>query len=116
MLAIRLILMLVQLAAAYAAAPFVTRLLPNLGQFNLFTYAVIVALIVWLVGLATAMLLRDLRPPSMATLWASLVLALIGAALTFVPAVTGALAGVAKGVPLVAYPLIGAVLGYAFKR
>ena len=87
MLAIRLILMAAQLAATYISAPFVTRLLPNLGgQLNLITYAAVAAAIVWVIGLATALLLRDLRRPSLRTLMFTLVLALVGAAAAMVPA------------------------------
>jgi hypothetical protein len=117
MLAIRLILIAAQLIATYMSAPFVTRLMPSLGgQLNLITYAGVAALIVWMIGLATALLLRDLGRPSLRTLWFSLVLALIGAAVAMLPEVTSAVSGIVPGVPLVAYPLLGAVIGYTFRR
>ena len=117
MLAIRLILMAAQLVATYLSAPFVTRLVPGLGgPLNLITYAGVAALIVWVIGLATALLLRDLKRPSLRTLWFSLALALVGAAVAMIPELTGAVDRLVPGVPLVAYPLLGAVIGYTFKR
>ncbi|CAN0506389.1 unnamed protein product, partial [Phaeothamnion confervicola] len=63
-----------------------------------------------------SIVLKDVGHPSSAALTAALVVALIFAALTLVPDVTRLVGSVAKGLPLMAYPLIGAVLGYTFKR
>lgn len=114
----RLILLLVQLAAGWYAGPQVmARLtLPKLGTFDIFAYAVLFAIIVWLVGVVGAFVLKDVAQPSAGTMTVALIGALIGAGLTLFPDVTKAVSGVIKGVSPLAYPLVGAVLGYAIKR
>ena len=74
------------------------------------------SILVWLTGMVGAVVLKDVAQPTPSTLSVALIGALIGAGLTLVPDITKAVSGLAKGVPLHAYPLIGAVLGYAVKR
>ena len=116
MLIFRLVLLLVQLVGAFTAAPYITRLLPKFGQLDIFVYAIVVSIIVWLIGLVASMLLKDIAAPSSSTLTFVVILACVGAALTFVPAVKTAVGSVARGLQPQAYPLIGAVLGYILRR
>ncbi|MGI9422232.1 MAG: hypothetical protein ACR2PA_03495 [Hyphomicrobiaceae bacterium] len=111
----RLVLILVQLAVGWFATPEVLKYLPKLGQLDLFVMAAVVALIVWLVGLIGALVLKDVGQPTPSTLIVSLVCAVIFAGLTLVPDIMRAIDGVVR-IPHRAYPLIGAVLGYAIKR
>lgn len=74
------------------------------------------AILVWLVGVLGAVVLKDVAQPSAATLTATLIGALLLAGATLFPALTKAITGGAKALPLLAYPLVGAVLGYLVKR
>ena len=112
----RLILILVQLALGWFLGPLIVAKIPGVGVLNIFISAIVFALVVWLIGMLGAIVLKDVAQPSPATLTIALVGALIGAGLTLVPDVMKAIAGVVKGVPAQAYPLLGAVLGYALKR
>lgn len=112
----RLILILVQLGLGWVLAPMIMAKLPSFGTLNIFVYAVVFAVLVWLTGMVGAVVLKDVAQPTPSTLSVALIGALIGAGLTLVPDITKAVSGVVKGVPLHAYPLIGAVLGYAVKR
>ena len=112
----RLILFLIQLALGWFLGPLIVAKIPSLGALNILVYAVVFAVLVWLIGFLGAIVLKDVAQPSPSTLTVALVGALIGAGLTMVPDVMKAIAGVVKGVPANAYPLIGAVLGYAIKR
>ena len=112
----RLILVLIQLALGWFLGPLIVAKIPSFGALNIFVYAVVFAIVIWLIGMLGAIALKDVAQPSPATLTVALVGALIGAGLTLVPDVMKAIASVVKGVPATAYPLIGAVLGYAVKR
>ena len=113
----RLILLLLQAVIAWFAAPIIVRYIPGLGGLQLFVYAVVFAILVWVVGLVLSQVLRETGMPSSSTLMASLILGLVGAALvTWLPVfVPGARAGM-RTIPDLAYPLIGALLGYHAKR
>ena len=112
----RLILTIIQLALGWFAAPFIIKYVPNLGQLNIFAYAVVFAILVWIIGFIGSIVLKEVGAPSSSTLTLGLVLALVFAGLTLVPQVMAAVAGVVQGVPTLMYPLIGAVLGYAIRR
>ena len=112
----RLVLLVIQLAAGWGLAPFVVRYVPGFGKLDIFVYALVFAVLIWLVGIIGALVLKDVAQPSPATLTVALVGALIGAGLTLIPAIPQAVAGVLPGLPARAYPLIGAVIGYAVKR
>lgn len=112
----RLLLLVLQLAICWFIGPEIFKKLPQLGQLNIFVQAVVFAILVWVIGVVGAIVLKDVGTPSASTLTAALIGALIGAALTLVPDITKAVASAVKGVPLMAYPLVGAVLGYAVKR
>jgi hypothetical protein len=114
----RIVLTLLQLAIGWNYAPQVRGIVPvNIGALDIFLTAVIVAILVWLVGHIGGLVLKDTPPPSTATLSACLVLALAGAALTLIPQIPQTVNALLKGgVPLRAYPLIGAVIGYLVRR
>ncbi len=113
----RLVLLLVQLAVCWFFGPEIVKKLPSFGpQLNIFMYAVVFAILAWLIGVLGSIVLKDVAQPSTGKLSFALVGGLIGAAITLFPDVTRAIAGVVKGVPLTAYPLIGVVLGYSIKR
>ena len=113
----RLILLLLQAIVAWVAAPYIVRYIPSLGSLQLLVYAVVFAVLVWVVGLVLSQILRDVGLPSSATLVTSLVLALIAAAIylwlpVVVPDAKSVLANLRENV----YPLIGALLGYHLRR
>jgi len=113
----RLILLLVQAAVAWFATPAIVRYIPGLGGLQLFVYAVVFAVLVWVVGLVLSQVLRETGMPSSSTLVASLVLALIAAAIyTWLPVVVPDAKGAMLSVQEKVYPLIGALLGYHLKR
>lgn len=112
----RLVLLLAQIIAGWGLAPRLVQMVPKFGEFRIFIYAIVFAVIVWIVGVIGGLVLKDVAKPSPAALSMALVGALIGAGLTLIPQVTGAVASLVAGVPHNAYPLAGAVLGYALKR
>jgi len=112
----RLVLLFVQLVVGWLGAPYIVRYIPSLGYLELFVYAAVFAILVWVVGLVLSQVLRETRMPSSATLVSALVVALIGAALImWLPGLVPDLAGPMRRIPAVAYPLIGAVLGYQMR-
>jgi len=112
----RLLLLLVQLAVGWLAAPHLARYVPGLGALDIFVYAVIYAVLVTIVGFVGSLVLQGVGTPSTGTLSSSIVFALIFAALTLLPPVTSFVAGFVPGLRPHVYPLIGAVLGYLVKR
>jgi hypothetical protein len=113
----RLVLLALQLAIAWYAGPEIVRFIPGFGGLQLFVYALVFAVLVWIVGLILSQVLRETPTPSSSTLVASVVVALIGAALIiWVPAFVPDLGRPMRQIPSLAYPLIGAVLGYHLRR
>lgn len=114
----RLVLALIQLAAGWYGAPKIMAFvnLPKLGSLTIFVYAVLFAIIVWLVGVVGSLVLKDVAKPSPSTLAVSLIGAALLGGLTLIPDAMSAIAKVIPGVPKLVFPLIGAVLGYAIKR
>jgi Na+-driven multidrug efflux pump len=113
----RLVLLALQLIVAWFAAPEIVRYIPRLGELQLFVYAVVFAVLVWVVGFILSQVLRGMGTPSSSTLVAALIVGLIGAALiTWLPDLVPELRGPMRQIPTLAYPLIGAVLGYHMKR
>jgi len=114
----RLVLMAVQAVAGWFGAH---ELIKYLGLridkgLEIFLYAVIFSVIVWLVGVLAGLVLKDVARPSPSTLAFALVVALVLAAMTKFPEILTAIDKVVPDVPRKAFPLIGAVLGYAVKR
>lgn len=112
----RLVLILLQLAVGWFAAPKIAVYLPKLGTLDIFVMAAIFAMVVWLVGFIGALVLKDVGQPTPSTLVVSLVCALIFAGLTLIPDVMSAIKSVIPHLDKKYYPLIGAVIGYAIKR
>ena len=82
----KLILILLQVVAAWLVGPLIRGLVPVGGVYDLFLYAVVFAIVVYLTGVLAAQVLRDVAAPSSATLSSALILALLAAAfLTFLP-------------------------------
>ena len=113
----RLVLLALQLAVAWFAGPEIVRYIPRLGGLQLFVYALVFAVLVWIVGLILAQVLRDTPTPSSTSLVTSVLVALIGAALIlWLPGIFPDLGRPMGQLPALAYPLIGAVLGYHLRR
>jgi hypothetical protein len=113
----RLVLLALQLAIAWFAGPEIVRYIPRFGGLQLFVYALVFAVLVWIVGLILAQVLRDTPTPSSTTLVTSVVVALIAAALIlWLPGLFPDLGRPLGQIPALAYPLIGAVLGYHIRR
>jgi hypothetical protein len=114
----RIVLTLLQIAVAWQLAPVLRGLIPaKFGALDVFLLAVLVAVIVWLTGHIGALVLKDTAAPSTATLTAVLIGALVFSALTLLPPVMSMVAGlIGSRMPILAYPLIGAIVGYLAKR
>lgn len=113
----RLILLALQIVIAWVAAPEIVRFFPRVGELYLFVFAVVFAVLVWVVGLVLAQVLRDIGTPGSPTLVSCLIVALIGAALIkWLPMFVPDLRGPMHSIPEIIYPLIGAVLGYHVRR
>lgn len=111
----RIILLLLQIAGGHFLTPIIAGQVPVPGQFSLYLYALIAAVVVYLIGLLAAQVVKDVGAPSPATLTMSLVFALIAAALwSFGPSL---LPDVPWGkVPARWAVLGGAILGYLVKK
>jgi hypothetical protein len=112
----RLVLLALQLAIGWFAGQEIARYIPRFGDLQIFVYALAFAVVVWLLGLVLAQVLRDTPTPSSGTLVTSVVVALIGAALTWLPSFFPDLGPPMSRIDDTAYPLIGAVLGYHLRR
>jgi hypothetical protein len=116
-----ILLMILQIGGAWVLAPQVKRYLPAIPQFGgynveIFVWAVLFAVIVFVIGFIGSILLKGVRTPGPGTLTVSLLMALIFAALTFVPPITEAVAQVVPRLEVLLWPLIGAAIGYVIKR
>jgi small-conductance mechanosensitive channel len=115
----RVVLWALQAAVAWVAGPFLFNFartyIPGSGALDLFIYAAVFALIVYVIGLLAALVVKPVGSPSLAALAMSLILALIAAAfatygLELIPQIHAGT--IAKR----AIVLAGAVLGLAMKR
>ena len=89
----------------------------TLGGLDIFVLAVIFAILIIMIGFIGSLVLKEVGAPSSATMTATLVVALIFAALTLVPQIVSWVSSITRGnIPAKAYPLIGAVLGYLIRR
>ncbi len=116
-----IILIILQMGGAWALAPQLKRYLPAIPQFGgynveIFVWALLFAVIVFVIGFIGSIVLKGVRTPGAGTLSFSVLLALIFAALTFVPLITQTVAQFIPGVDVLWWPLIGAVIGYFVKR
>jgi hypothetical protein len=116
----RIVLLLVQIAAAWFLAGPIKSALPTLlgRPYDIFVDALIFAAIIMVVGFAGSLVLKGVRIPTVATFVASLVLACILAGITLFNELSGP---INTALPLLRanptlYPLIGAIVGYQLKR
>jgi hypothetical protein len=111
----RLILMLLQIALGWVGAPLLAKQIPVPDNLRIFLFAVLFAIIVFVVGLVASHIIKDVGTPSSATLTWALVAALVGAALAkFGPMVVTQISW--KQIPANYFALGGAILGYALKK
>lgn len=112
----RLILIALQIALAWFAAPQILRYIPVSGDIAILVQSVTFGVVVWLVGLVGAQALKDVAQPSSATLAWSVIGGAIGGALVIfkVPAMITGATGFAI-VPMFV-PLALAILAYTVKR
>jgi hypothetical protein len=113
----RLVLLAVQLIVAWFGAPYIVRYIPGMGRMEIFVYAAVFAVLVWIVGLVLSQVLRDTGMPSSVALAAALIVALIAAAIyTWLPMVVPEAKRFMLNLQEKAYPLIGALIGYHIRR
>ncbi|MDX2309535.1 MAG: hypothetical protein NW216_14940 [Hyphomicrobium sp.] len=111
----RIILLLLQIAGGYFITPLLFSQIPVPGALSLYLYAVIVAVVIYLIGLLAAQVVKDVAMPSPATLSSAVIVALIAAALwSFGPELLPQLPW--SKVPSRWAVLGGAILGYLAKR
>lgn len=113
----RLILLLLQIVAGWFGSNAIMGFI-KFGEFRLFIFAVVAAIVIYLIGIIAAQVLRDVGSPSGHTLSWALTLALIAAALwTWGPSLP-LLAQVPWGrVADAKYAVLGgAILGYLIKK
>ena len=110
----RLILLLLQVAVGWFGTEVIMSYI-RFPNFRLFIFAIVAAIVVFLIGIIGAQVLREVGSPSSRTLTWSLVLALIVAALwTFGPDILRDVPwGRIRGEFAV---LAGAIIGYMIKR
>ncbi len=111
----RLLLILLQVVAAWGIGPFVRQYVPVEGALDLFVWALIFAVIVYVVGVIASLFVKGVATPSPAALTASVTVALIAAAfaiygMDLVPQIPGGTIS-KRGVVLA-----GAILGYMIRR
>lgn len=116
-----LILFILQIAGAWWLAPQIKALIPTFPRISgydvdIFVWAVIFAVVVFVIGFVGSIVLKGVRTPGAGTLSLALVLALIIAALTLVGPVTEAVSRAGLPVDRLWWPLIGAMVGYIIKR
>jgi hypothetical protein len=108
--------MLVQLSVGWYGASAALPHLPDLKKLNLFIAAAVVAAIVWLVGAIASLALKDVARPTPGALLYTFAVAVILAAIPFIPDAERAVESVIGPLPNLVYPLVGAVVGYAIQR
>jgi hypothetical protein len=113
----RLVLLLLQIAVGWFGTNALMAYIRLGGEFRLFIFAVVAAIVVFLIGVIAAQVLREVGMPSSATLLWALVVALIAAALwTFGPGLP-LLSEVPWGRLRAEYAVLaGAILGYMIKK
>ncbi|MEQ8825755.1 MAG: hypothetical protein RIC14_15420 [Filomicrobium sp.] len=110
-----LVLIVLQIIAGWFGKDMITAKIPNLGTIvDAAIEAAVISVIVWVVGVISSFILKDVRMPTSSTLVTTLIGALIGAAIVlFLPSFGVALP---RGVNPEFIPLGGAILGYLVRR
>jgi hypothetical protein len=120
----KFVLMVAQLAAGWHLGLIAMEYVPFYPRapFDIFVYAVVFAVIVWIIGFIGSAVLRDCGTPTSPTLTMALIMALVGAALALLPdwsyvrQYTPQLGQTIKSIPYLWMPLGGAVIGYLIKE
>ena len=107
----RIVLFVVQLIVVFVVGTAAIKYL-SFDVIRTFVYAMLFALLAWLTGIVGARVLQGVSPPPQQALFTAIVGGLIGAALLFIPQVRS----LVPQLPELAWPVIGAVLGYHVKR
>lgn len=117
-----LILFIVQILGAWWIVPRIESYIPDPPRFggydvNIFIWAVLFAVVVFVIGFAGSVVLKGVRTPGSGTLSLAVFLALLAGALTLVKPVVDIAtnAGLSAGTRFW-WPLIGAMIGYIIKR
>lgn len=111
----RIVLILMQLAGAWAAAFFIAPHIPLGGPLRLVLLAVLFAVFTWIIGLVGAEALKNVNRPQGSSFGLSLGLGLVGAAILIAPTYVPSLHFTLPFNDLY-LPLMGAVIGYQFGR
>jgi uncharacterized membrane protein YoaK (UPF0700 family) len=111
----KLILIVLQVIVAWGAGTVVRGYIPAPGDFDLFVYAAIFAVLAYITGILAAVVIKDVGTPSPAALTSSLVIALIAAAIAtfawhFIPNIPD------TTITKRGFVLAGAILGYLMRR
>lgn len=114
-------LIILQVAGAWWITPRLRGLIPSIPPFGgynveIFVWALLVAVIVFVIGFIGSVVLKGVRTPGVGTLTFAILLALVFAALTFVAPVTQIVGQYVPALQTLWWPIIGAVLGYLIKR
>ena len=111
----RLLLILVQVVVCWLSIPYIVEYTPAVGRYDIFFKATCFAFIIWLIGMLAALASRDVSRPTPSALFVTLVFALSFAFLSGHEQAREAIDNVVD-LPSDAYPIIGAVVGYAITR
>jgi hypothetical protein len=113
----RLVLLLLQIALGWYGATYLMGMMSVPGAFELYIFAIVAAIVVFLVGVIGAQVLKEVGTPSGHTLSWTLAFALIAALLWSFGPTLPVLSEVPWGkVPAVYAVLAGAILGYTIKK
>lgn len=109
----KILLIVLQIVVAWFLGPIIVGQVAIPGEFQLFFYALVFAVIVFVTGLLASMVLKDVGTPSSGTLTAAIVVALLAALLAkFGPTYIPELHTIAQRNIVLA----GAILGYLIRR
>ncbi len=109
------VLVLLQIAAAIGGGPFLYAMIPARGDWGLFVYAAVFAVIVFVIGLLGSLVLKGVARPSPASFLSALLFALLAAAVvTYGPQLVAGFPGHAIAHRNVV--LAGAIIGYFLRR
>jgi uncharacterized YccA/Bax inhibitor family protein len=113
----RLVLLLLQIVVGWFAANYLMGLINVPGTFALYVFAIVCAIVVFLIGVIGAQVLKDVWTPSGHTLSWALAFALIAALLWSFGPTLPLLEQVPWGkIPAKYAVLAGAILGYTIKK
>jgi hypothetical protein len=111
----RLVLLLLQIVGGWFGSNAAMAYIP-FGEFRLFIFAVVAAIVVFFIGVIAAQVLKDVGTPSSSTLTWALLVGLLAAVLwTWAPSLP-VLSDIPWGRVRAEYAVLaGAILGYMFK-